>query len=39
MIKDKMKDCELETIEDILRAVAEICENLTFIDVQFIFFN
>jgi hypothetical protein len=34
-----MKDCELETIEAILRAVTEIWEDLAFIDGQRVFFN
>jgi hypothetical protein len=39
MMKEKMKNCELETVEDILRAVTDIWEDLTFIDVQCVFFN
>jgi hypothetical protein len=39
MMKEKMNDCELETVENILRAVTEISEDLTLIDVQRVFFN
>jgi hypothetical protein len=37
MVKEKIKDCKFRTVQDILRRLTEICNNLTFEDVQSVF--
>jgi hypothetical protein len=37
MAKEQIKDRECRTVQDILRCLTEICNDLTFEDVQFVF--